>query len=206
MHLFVSHDIVTIITLSSFHPLLNSHSYTHPWLQPLLPSLLSVWISLVSFHSHVSDDPCMQSKSPIETRVTKKNTLQPWLFIIITWSNGKVSAHRNGPLILQIEKEGNKNRRKREWHTGSECCNVTGVGIACRLRYKSCILKYLWSRGLNIHMGSMSFLLDGGHTASTREHRCLECDYTLKLSPLFRRTAPGGMLCWEEKHTTKRRA
>lgn len=76
----------------------------------------------VSFYSPlfpgVSDDPCMHSKSQIETRVTKKNTLQPWLFIIITRSNGTWSVRRNGPLTLQIEKEGNENRRARESEQG----------------------------------------------------------------------------------------
>lgn len=169
---------------------------------PLYPSLL--------MSASVSDDPCMH-KTTIETGVTKKKKT-PYNLGYLSLSPGLMEHDRPAVmahLLSKLKKKAMKSGKREwasAWHTGPECWNATGVGVACRLRYESCILNYLWSRGLNIHMGSMSFLLDGGHTASTREHRCLECDYTLKLSPLFRRTAPGGMLCWEEKHTTKRRA
>lgn len=90
---------LTFATISPFSLNLPSHS------TPL-------WLPISAC---VSDDPWMRCKSPIETRVTekKKNTLQPWLFIITTKSNGTWSARRNGPLTLQIEKGGNENRRER---------------------------------------------------------------------------------------------
>ncbi len=49
MRLFVSHDILTIITLSSFHPLLNSHSYMTLTSAPISPFCLNLFT--ISFNS-----------------------------------------------------------------------------------------------------------------------------------------------------------
>lgn len=76
--------------------------FTVSFNSPLFPRYyFSMWVMI-----HV----CIASLQ-LKLEWPKKSTLQPWLFIIITRSNGMWSAHHNGPLTLQIE-GGNKNRRE----------------------------------------------------------------------------------------------
>ncbi len=163
MCLFVSH-----VLTYNYHPFFLPSSFKLPLIHssmtltsaPISPFCLILFT--VSLNSPLFPryyfSMCEWWSMHVSNWVTKKKTLYNLGYL-------SLSPGHNGPLTLQIEKEGNKNRR--EWHPGSECCNITGAGVDCRLRYEPCILKYLWSRGLNMHTGSMSFMLDGGYTAST---------------------------------------
>lgn len=94
------------MTLTSA-PLSFLFESTVSFYSPLFPGCLfqHVWMMI---HECIAS---LQLK--LEWPKKKKNTLQSWLFIIITRSNGTWSANCNGPLTLQIEKEGNENRQER---------------------------------------------------------------------------------------------
>lgn len=111
---------LTFATISPFSLNLPSHS------TPL-------WLPISAC---VSDDPWMRCKSPIETRVTeKKKTPYNLGYLSLPLSlmerdRPAVMAHLLSKLKKVAMKTGEREWES-AWQTGSEGCNVTGVGVAC---------------------------------------------------------------------------